>query len=105
YLLARAPVRSVEGPVGMVAVARRLDRLKAGPGTPAVALVAGDRLLGATLAGAPAAGWVAATAGGRLAVNGQRFVLRPAGRLGDDVALALIPEGAVARERGWLWTL
>ena len=105
YLLARAPVRSGDGPIGLVAVARRLDRLKSAPGAPAVALVAGDRLLGATLAGAPSAGWTAAAAGGHLAVNGQRFVLRPAGRLGDDVALALIPERAVGREHGWLWAL
>ncbi|MFL5197994.1 MAG: GAF domain-containing protein [Microvirga sp.] len=105
YLLARSPVRSSEGPVGLVVVAQRLDRLQAAPGGPAVALVAGDRLLGTTLAGAPGAGWSAAAAGGRLAVNGQRFVLRPAGRLGEATALALIPERAAARERGWLWAL
>jgi len=104
-LLARAPVRTGDGPIGLVAVARRLDRVPTGPDAPAVALVAGDRLLGSTLAGAPATGWSAATAGGRVDVEGRRWLVRPAGRLGQDVAWALVPEGAVARERGWLWAL
>jgi GAF domain-containing protein/CheY-like chemotaxis protein len=105
YLFARAPVRSGEAAVGLVAVARRLDRIAATPGGPALAFVAGDRLVGATLADAPRAGWVAASVAGRLAAGSQRFVVRPVGRLGDDVALALIPERAVGRERGWLWAL
>jgi len=105
YLLARAPVRSGDDTVGLVAVARRLDRLQPVSGAPAVALVAGDRLLGATLAGAPSAGWSAAGATGRLTIGDQRFVLRPAGRLGDTAALALIPERALAGDRRWLWTL
>jgi len=105
YLLARAPVRAAAGPVGLVAVARRLDRPTSTPGAPAVALVAGDRLLGATVAGAPPAGWTSAVAAGRVSVAGERFLLRPAGRLGEDVAWALIPERAVGRERGWLWAM
>src|SRR5207245_10708738 len=85
---ARAPVRAAAGPVGLVAVARRLDRPTSTPGAPAVALVAGDRLLGATVAGAPPAGWTSAVAAGRVSVAGERFLLRPAVRLGEDVALA-----------------
>jgi GAF domain-containing protein len=105
FLLARAPVHADAGLVGLVAVARRLDRPPTAAPAPAVALVAGDRLLGSTLPGAPATGWVAATAAGSLAVGGQRWLVRPAGRVGDDVAWALVPEGVVARERGWLWAM
>ncbi|HXT20450.1 MAG TPA: GAF domain-containing protein, partial [Thermoanaerobaculia bacterium] len=105
YLLARVPVRSGDDTVGVVVVARRFDRLQAAPGAPAVALVDGDRLLGATLAGAPSAGWSAAAATGRLTVGDQRFVLRPAARLGDATALALIPERTLAADRTWLWAL
>jgi GAF domain-containing protein/CheY-like chemotaxis protein len=105
YLLARAPVRSGDEPIGLVVVAQRIDRLKAAPGGTAVALVAGDRLIGATLPDAPSAGWAAASAAGRVTVKGERFVVRPAGRLEDAAALALIPERAVERERGWLWAL
>src|SRR5262249_19704230 len=75
------------------------------PGARAVGRVAGARLVGGTLASAPSAGWSAAVGGGRLAVNGQRFVLRPAGRLGNDVALAVIPDPTIGRARGWLWAL
>src|SRR6185503_1465058 len=57
------------------------------------------------LAGAPSAGWSAAGATGRLTIGDQRFVLRPAGRLGDAAALALIPERALAPDRAWLWAL
>ena len=105
YLLARAPVIAGNGPIGLVAVARRLDRLPTGPDAPAVALVAGDRLLGSTLAGAPLDGWAAATAGGHVVAAGRGWLIRPAGRVGDDVAWALVPEGAVARDRGWLWAM
>jgi GAF domain-containing protein/CheY-like chemotaxis protein len=105
YLVARAPVRAGDVPVGLVAVGRRLDRLAALPRAPAVALVSGDRLHGATLSGAPAAGWTAAGAAGRLSVGPDRFVVRPAGRLGDDTILALIPAGIVGRDHRWLWAL
>ncbi len=105
YLLARAPVIAGSGPVGLVAVARRLDRLPTAPDAPAVAFVAGDRLLGSTLIGAPAAGWAAVTAGGLVVADNRRWLARPAGHLGDAVAWALVPEAAVARERGWLWAM
>ena len=105
YLLARAPVVAGNGPIGLVAVARRLDRLPIAPDAPALALVAGDRLLGSTLSGAPRAGWEAATAGGLVVGDHRRWLVRPAGRLGDAVAWALVPEAAVARERDWLWAM
>jgi GAF domain-containing protein/CheY-like chemotaxis protein len=105
YLVARAPVRSSGAPVGLVVVARRLDRLAAPPDTPALALVSGDRLLGATLAGAPAAGWMAAVAGGRVTVDGQHFLVRLAGQVGEDMAWALIPEHGGVRESRGLWAL
>ena len=53
YLLARSPISGADGPVGMVAVGVRLDRLTTEPGASTVALVAGDRLLGPPLSGAP----------------------------------------------------
>jgi GAF domain-containing protein/CheY-like chemotaxis protein len=105
FLLARAPVRTGNGPIGVVAVGRRLDRLPATPDGPAVALVSGDRLLGSTLTGAPATGWSAAVASGRLEVGGRSWLVRPAGQVGGDGAWALVPESAVGRERGWLWGL
>src|SRR5262249_16990003 len=43
--------------------------------------------------------------GGPRAVTGRRFVLRPAGRLGNDVVLAVIADPTIGRARGWLWTL
>src|SRR6185503_9785930 len=85
------------------AVGHRLDALPTAPDTAAVVLVSGDRLLGSTLSGAPTTGWAAATAGGSVVAGGQRWLVRPAGRVGDDLAWALVPEGAVAHERGWLW--
>ena len=105
YLLARAPVRAAAGLVGLVAVGRRLDAPPTAIAAPAVALVAGDRLLGSTLPGAPAAGWVVATGAGSLEAGGRRWLVRPAGRVGDDAVWALVPEEAVGRERGWLWTM
>jgi len=86
-------------------VARRLERLPPAPGEPGIALVSGDRLVGSTLRGAPAAGWAAATARGRLAVNGRHWLVQPAGRVGDDAAWVLVPESAVGHARGWLWAI
>ncbi len=103
YLLGWAPVRAGDAVVGVVAVARRLDRLSAPADEPALALAAGDRLLDATLRGAPVSGWSTVAARGVIAADGRRWIARPAGRLGDDVAWALVPERAVGREHGWLW--
>jgi GAF domain-containing protein/CheY-like chemotaxis protein len=105
YVLALAPVWSGKAPVGLVAVARRLDRLPGVSGAAALALVSGDGLIGSTLGGVPARGWASLTAGGHVVVNGQRWVAQPAERLGDDSVWALVPEGAVGRERGWLWAM
>jgi GAF domain-containing protein/CheY-like chemotaxis protein len=105
YVLARAPVRSGGVPIGLVAVARRLERVATAPGESAIALVSGDRLLGSTLPGLPAGGWAATAAGGRLVIDGRGWVLQPGGRVGEDVAWALVPEGVVGRERGWLWAM
>src|SRR4030095_16308450 len=87
-----------------VAVGLRLDRLATEPGTPTVALVATDRLLGPALSGAPDAGWRGTTQAAHLVVGSERWLVRPAGRVGDDTAWALVPERLVGRERGWLWT-
>jgi GAF domain-containing protein/CheY-like chemotaxis protein len=104
YVVARAPVRSADAAIGVVTVARRLDRLAA-PEAPALALVSGDRLVGSTLAGVATAGWTAVTAGARVSADGRRWIAQPAGRLGDDAAWALIPETVAERERGWLWAM
>ncbi|HVQ24749.1 MAG TPA: GAF domain-containing protein, partial [Planctomycetota bacterium] len=53
--------------------------------------------------GAPDAGWSSITQAGHLVVGSERWLVRPAGRVGDDTAWALIPERLVGRERGWLW--
>ena len=103
YLLARSAIQSADGPVGVVVVGLRLDRLATEAGTPTVALVATDRLLGPALSGAPDAGWSSITQAGHLVVGSERWLVRPAGRVGDDTAWALIPERLVGRERGWLW--
>ena len=103
YLLARSAIQSADGPVGVVVVGLRLDRLATEPGTPTIALVATDRLLGPALSGAPDAGWSSITQAGHLVVGSERWLVRPAGRVGDDTAWALIPERLVGRERGWLW--
>jgi len=103
YLLARSAIQSSDGPVGVVVVGLRLDRLATEAGTPTIALVATDRLLGPALSGAPDAGWSSITQAGHLVVGSERWLVRPAGRVGDDTAWALIPERLVGRERGWLW--
>jgi GAF domain-containing protein len=71
----------------------------------ALAVVAGDRLLSSTLPAAPTTGWASATARGRVDAGGRRWLVRPAGRLGEEAVWALLPEGAVARNRSWLWAL
>ena len=48
-------------------------------------------------------GWGAITRAGHLVVGSERWLVRPAGRVGDDTVWALIPERLVGRERGWLW--
>ena len=103
YLLARSAIQSADGPVGVVVVGLRLDRLATEAGTPTIALVATDRLLGPALSGAPDVGWSSITQAGHLVVGSERWLVRPAGRVGDDTAWALIPERLVGRERGWLW--
>jgi GAF domain-containing protein/CheY-like chemotaxis protein len=102
HLVARAPVTAGDDAVGVVVVARRLDRL---PASPAVAVVAGDRLVGGSLAGLPSTGWAEAAAAGHLDVAGRRWLLYPVGPLGNDSAWALVPDDAVSRERDWLWAL
>ena len=104
YVLGRAPVRSADTAIGAVVVACRLERLSAPAGEPALAFVAGGRLVAATLPGVPAGGWSSTPPPEVAAVGGRRWSVRPAGRLGDDVvAWALVPEDAIGRERGWLW--
>jgi GAF domain-containing protein/CheY-like chemotaxis protein len=104
YVLARARVRSGDA-TGLVAVGRRLDRLPSGPGEPGIALVSGDQLVGSTLRGLPATGWGAAALAGRVRADGRWWRVEAAGRAGDDVAWALVPEAALGGERFWLWAL
>jgi GAF domain-containing protein len=103
YLLGRAPITAGNGPVGMVAVGLRVDRLATELGAPTVALVAGDQLVGPALAGAPSQGWGAIARSGHLTIGRERWLVRPAGRIGDDSVWALVPERLAGRERGWLW--
>ena len=77
YLLAAAPVSRA----GVAIVGRRFDRLEqivaAVPSRPIVVALSGDRLMAATRADLPTAGWASATLGGALHVNGEAWITRP----------------------------
>jgi GAF domain-containing protein/CheY-like chemotaxis protein len=102
YLLGVAPVRTVAlpEPVGAVLVGRRLEHL--GPvleeveGRPALVVIAGDVILGATRSGLPAAGWEAAARAGRLGAGSAAARLR---RLDEAGLWALVPASDEAAER------
>jgi GAF domain-containing protein/ActR/RegA family two-component response regulator len=99
WLLAVAAIGEAPGD-GRVVVGRRAERLDANAHDAAgVVVVEGDTLRYATLAGAPAAGWAAATPGGVRDVAGERWRLRPVGGFGRDLAWAAVRQGDGAAER------
>ena len=85
---------------GLVVVGRSaegLDPLR--PGAAALLVLDGDRLRHATLAGAPEAGWEAATATGERMLGGEPWRLRQVGRLGRDAVWAAVAVGDARAER------
>ncbi|HET7876797.1 MAG TPA: GAF domain-containing protein, partial [Methylomirabilota bacterium] len=116
YLLAAAPIFGTalqdggQDPVGMVVVGRRFESLgritERLPSRPALLLVAGDRLLGATRPDAHPQGWAAALAAGEVSIGGEPFTLRALGAVApspDGSLWALVPEGEFRRAQRQLW--
>jgi GAF domain-containing protein/ActR/RegA family two-component response regulator len=86
FLLGVAPIAG-DQTVGLVVLGRQAARLApAGGGAFAVFVVADDTLRHSTHAAAPVTGWREATAAGVRTIDGVPWRLRPAGRLGSDLA-------------------
>jgi len=110
WLLGVAAVRTpADDAVGIVVVGRRLDhldrRLAGLPGRPVVVAATGDRLVGATRAEVPAAGWLRAAQAGDVEVAGARWTVRPLGT--TPALLVAVSTAADVEERRQLtrWLL
>jgi GAF domain-containing protein/ActR/RegA family two-component response regulator len=81
--------------LGAVVAGRRIDRVAAGS---ALVALAGDRLLGASLRAAPAAGWETALRAGAVAIAGQSFSVRPLPAAAGGL-VTLVPDAEYRSER------
>ncbi|HSE94220.1 MAG TPA: GAF domain-containing protein, partial [Methylomirabilota bacterium] len=105
WLLGLAPVRGQDDrSVGVVVAGRRLEqlerRLAHAGGRPAIVALAGDRLLDATRAGVPAAGWLEAARAGAVQIGGAMWALRPLG--GHEALWVAVPTDLAPRRQLWL---
>lgn len=116
--LSTTPMADAAGPSpGTVVIGRRVETLGRAleklPGRPGLVFVSGDRALGATRAGSPSGGWMAAVHSGRAVIGGEAFALRPLPSLesasSPGALWVLVPEteaaGPVRRLWGWLIAL